>query len=106
MERPSTELPCFPAAFSLPEGIGFLISASLADRGRVRCRDSVNPDFSFFLSQLTLKKKKVTFKFQDPIPSRIYTPEYYSQNSQFHTAAAEEFTPQRAPSVSIHIPRF
>lgn len=28
-----------------------------------------------FLSQLTLKKK-VTFKLQDPISSRIYTPEY------------------------------
>lgn len=57
MERPSTELPCLPVAFSLPEGTGFLISASLADRGRVRCRDSVKPDFPLFLSQLTLKKK-------------------------------------------------
>lgn len=41
MERPSMEPTCLPGTFSFAEDIRFFISASLAERGRERCKITV-----------------------------------------------------------------
>lgn len=104
MERPSTELLCLPVAFSLPNGIELLTSASLADRERVCCRDSVSPDF--FSPPLSYHiKKKLHSNSSTPCPAGS-TLQSTTARIQFHTPAVEESTAQMSLSASTQILRF
>lgn len=76
MERPSTELPCLPVAFSLPEDIKFFISTSLAERGRVRCRDSANTNLSLPLTDFLSYIQTLGLNFQQNLQSRELQPKF------------------------------